>query len=145
MMAFDLHLHASQGDWIVAVIDSGITGVQAMLLNEGDKILIAHRRLFERDAARFFIGCVDAYEAGIAKVTGHSYVRDPISGNMLEKAEPRTKIVALSSGTLIVYQLPMETVLEAITLTLEDGILWARDGAAFAMNLGEFTHHRGGV
>jgi hypothetical protein len=43
-----------------------------MMLKEGDKILIAHRRLFEKDDVRFFVGRVDAYEAA----TGHSYVRD---------------------------------------------------------------------
>ena len=33
-----------------------------MLLEPGDKILVAHRRLFERDVVRFFLGSVDAYE-----------------------------------------------------------------------------------
>ena len=78
----------------------------AMLLNEGDKILVAHRRLFARDEARFFLGRVDAYEAGVVKVTGHSYVRDMFAGKMLEKAELRTKLLSLSSGTLMVYLLP---------------------------------------
>ena len=43
-----------------------------MVLKEGDNILVAHRRLFEKDEVRFFVGRVDAYEAGIVKAPGHS-------------------------------------------------------------------------
>jgi hypothetical protein len=74
-----------------------------MILKEGDKILVGHRRLFDKDAVRFFIGQVEAFEAGLVKTTGHSYVRDAMGGQVVEKAEQRTKILSLSSGTLIVY------------------------------------------
>ena len=47
-----------------------------MILNPGDKILVVHRPLFEADTARYFLGLVDAYEAGIAKVVGTSWVKD---------------------------------------------------------------------
>ena len=56
-----------------------------MLLQEGDHILVAHRRLFEKDEVRLFVGRVDAYEAGVVKATGHSYVRDQVSGRMIER------------------------------------------------------------
>jgi hypothetical protein len=36
-----------------------------MLLKTGDKILIAHPRLFESDQDRFFVGQVEDYEAGV--------------------------------------------------------------------------------
>ena len=74
-----------------------------MVLESGDKLLIAHRRLYEKDEMRFFVGHIDGYEAGIARLTGHSYVRDPIGGTMLEKSDLRTKILSLASGTLLVY------------------------------------------
>jgi hypothetical protein len=35
-----------------------------MLLKEGDKILVAHRRLFEKDEVRFFVGQVAACATG---------------------------------------------------------------------------------
>ena len=107
------------------------------MLNEGDKVLVVHRRLFRGDAAHYLVGRVDAYEAGLVKVTGHSYIRDPYTGRMLEKTEPRTKILALTSGTLIVYQLPPATVLESLAFTWVEGRLSASDGQGFAMNLGE--------
>jgi hypothetical protein len=108
-----------------------------MLLQEGDIILVAHRRLFANDAARFFIGRVGAYEAGIVKATGHSYVRDMITGHMLEKSEQRTKLLALASGTLIVYQLPNSVNLDAIRFVSDGRRLSVTDGKAFSMNLAE--------
>jgi hypothetical protein len=111
-----------------------------MLLKKGDKILVAHRRLFENDDVRFFMGQVDDYEGGIFKVKGHSFVPDIISGQMIEKADERTKILALSSGTLLVYQLPDAVALEGLKFTIKDGSLSLTDGMEFTMNLAEHTH-----
>ena len=108
-----------------------------MLLKEGDLILVAHRRLFERDDSRFFIGKVDAYDMGIVKATGHSYVRERMSGNVLEKADVRTKLLSISSGTLMVYQLPNETCLESLAFSFEHGCLSLTDGKELRMNLME--------
>jgi hypothetical protein len=35
-----------------------------MLLKEGDKIRVTHRRLFEKDEVRLFVGQVEACETG---------------------------------------------------------------------------------
>jgi hypothetical protein len=110
------------------------------MLKEGDKVMVAHRRLFPGDVAHYFIGRVDAYDCGVVKVTGHSYIRDLVTGRMIEKMEPRTKILSLTSGTLLVYQLPDSTVLEQVTFNWEEGRLVVSDGQQFTMNLGEFTH-----
>ncbi|HQY87351.1 MAG TPA: hypothetical protein PK402_01750 [Tepidisphaeraceae bacterium] len=111
-----------------------------MLLKEGDNIFVAHRRLFDKDEPRFFVGRVDAYEAGVIKTTGHSYVRDLMDGRMIEKPEERTKILSLSSGTLLVYQLPRAVALDALKFVAGDGSLSLTDGKAFTMNLMEHTH-----
>jgi hypothetical protein len=108
-----------------------------MLLKQGDKIFIANRRLFEKDELRFFIGEVDGYEAGIVKVTGHSYFRDVIAGRVAEKAEERTKIFSLSSGTLLVYQLPQSISPEALKFVSLSGRLVLTDGQNFTMNMSE--------
>ena len=67
-------------------------------MNPGDKLLVAHRRLYREDAGRYFVGRVDACEGALVKVTGHSFVRDMYTGAMVEKTEPRTKILSLSAG-----------------------------------------------
>jgi hypothetical protein len=111
-----------------------------MLLEPGNKILVAHRRLFERDLVRFFLGRVDAYEEGVVKATGRTYVRDPMGGRMIEKADARTKLLSLSSGTLIVYQLPEAVELEGLKFIGSDGLLALTDERGFAMDLTEVAH-----
>jgi hypothetical protein len=111
-----------------------------MLLKAGDKLLIAHRRLFENDEVRFFAGQVQDYEGGVVKVRGHSYVRDVIAGQVIEKAEERTKILSLSSGTLLVYQLPDNVELDALKFVVSEAQLSLTDGRGFTMNLAEHSH-----
>jgi hypothetical protein len=113
-----------------------------MILKVGDKILVAQRRLFPRDQPRFFIGRVDAYESGIVKATGHTFARDLLTGDMLEKADARTKLISLSSGTLIVYQLPDQIALEKLDFFAVNGCLTLSDGQGFVMNLSEFRYAR---
>jgi hypothetical protein len=109
-----------------------------MLLKEGDKVLVAHRRLFPHDEPRFFLGTVDAYQAGVVKVTGHSFIRDLFTG-IVEKRDIRTKLISLSSGTVMVYQLPDHVLLDSMEFRYEDGWLLLSDGRDFAMNLAERT------
>ena len=113
-----------------------------MLLSSNENILVAHRRLFEKDGARFFVGRVDAYDAGIVRATGRTYVRDNMSGAMLEKAESRTKLFSVTSGTLIVYVLPPQVALGELQFVDDDGRLSLRDGKGFNMNLSDSV--RGG-
>ncbi len=111
-----------------------------MVLKEGDKILVAHRRLFENDQVRFFIGRVAVYEGGIVKATGHSYVHDAVGGRVIEKAEERTKILSLTSGTLLVYQLPDTVAFDALKFVSAEGRISLTDGMGFTMNLAEHTY-----
>jgi hypothetical protein len=109
-----------------------------MILEKGDKILVVHRRLFERDSDRFFVGIVDGYEDGIARVSGYSWYKNQLGGVIMEKKEQRTKIFSLSSGTLIVYQLPSSVEMASLQLKLNpEGKLWLMDGTKFKMNLKE--------
>ncbi|MCP5055725.1 MAG: hypothetical protein GY937_03250 [bacterium] len=108
-----------------------------MLLSEGTKLLICHRRLFADDHLRFFFGVVEMYSDGIVKVSGYSWARDQISG-FQRKSGRRTKLVAVSSGTLIVYEIPSDVDLEAVRIEQPDiHRVIATDGAAFQMDLAE--------
>ena len=109
-----------------------------MILQEGNKVLVVHRRLYETDDARFFIGTVDGYEAGIAKVSGYSLVKDSFSGELIEREDQKTKIFAISSGTLIVYELPMDVKISDLRFEVkEGGKLWLTDGKNLMMDLSE--------
>ena len=84
-----------------------------MLLSNGAKVLVCHRRLFVEDQARYFFGVVEDYCEGVAKVSGFTWTRDPTQG-FQRKPDRRTKLIAVASGSVIVYELERETDLEAI-------------------------------
>ena len=116
-----------------------------MVLRSGDKLLIVHRRLFDKDQSRLFIGRVEEYDAGLVKVAGRTFVRDPLSGEYVGRADTRIKILALSSGTLIVYQLPQNTQLENIQFILDSsGGITMTDGNVLSMDISEIPHSASG-
>lgn len=112
-----------------------------MILEPGMKVLIAHRRLFESDHVRFFVGLVEGYENGLSRVTGHTWTRDPYQGKFVRKNDERTKIVAIASGTVIVYQLPAHVSLASLRIESEGNSLVARDEGSFRMDLSEGQMH----
>lgn len=105
------------------------------LLTPGDKLFVAHRRLFANDEPRFFAGRVVACEAGIAKVAGHAWVREHVRGEFGRKADERVKLVPLSSGAVIVYQLPDEVDLAHLRLETRKHHFLLSDGGGFSMDL----------
>lgn len=111
------------------------------MLEQGEKVLIVHRRMFEKDSPRFFVGEVQAYEQGIVKVKGYTFVKDMFSGSMKKKSDLRTKVMSIVSGTLIVYQLPVIVLLDSVTFNRDqDGGLVLMDGEGFSMDMSEASH-----
>lgn len=108
-----------------------------MILDSGMKVLVSHRRLFESDHARFFVGLVEAYESGVARITGNTWTLDGYRGNFAGKEDLRTKIVAIASGTLIVYQLPSTVDLGSFVIERVENAIHARDALGFDMDLSE--------
>jgi hypothetical protein len=110
-----------------------------VFLEPGQKILVVHRRLFEKDRPRFFAGVVDGFNEnnGLLKVTGHSFGLAR-AGGVSKKRDPRTKILSLTSGTLLVYQLPESADLSKAEMKLDkEGNLWLSDGHYLHMDLSE--------
>jgi len=108
-----------------------------MLLSNGAKVLVCHRRLFSEDQSRYFFGVVEDYSEGIAKVSGFTWTRDPTHG-FQRKSDRRTKLIAVASGSVIVYELAREIDLEAVRIEQPGGhAIFATDGAKFRMDLAE--------
>ena len=107
-----------------------------MLLAADTKVLVVHRRLFEKDQSRYFVGRVEGYDSGIAKIRGRTWTRDKY-GHIIKKMDERTKILSLSSGTLIVYQLPIDTDMDALQINMTDEQVVLSDGKTFEMDLSE--------
>lgn len=111
------------------------------MLEAGNKLLVAHRRLFESEQPRYFVGEVVAYEAGIVKLAGFSFARDNMAqGGFIRKDDARIKIVAIVSGTFIVYQLPDQTDIQQVRFEATEGDLQLIDGKTLTMNLTELVH-----
>jgi hypothetical protein len=108
-----------------------------MVLKPGDKVLIVHRRLFEKDSTRFFAGAVEEYDAGVAKVTGLTFSQDMMTGHVHKKDDPRTKIVAIGSGTVLVYQLTGDPQIDKLHFIHSGAKKKLTDGGDFQMDLTE--------
>lgn len=111
-----------------------------MMLETGDTVLVSHRRLFDGDEPRFFVGQTIACEGPLFKAEGYTFVRDLSNGHIVKKEEKRTKILSLSAPGQIVYQLPDEIDMESIDVVSRnaDAVLVA--GPRQIMNLSEHTH-----
>lgn len=114
-----------------------------MILEVGSKVLVVHRRLYEKDRARYFVGNVDCCEAGVARVNGFTWSQDPINGKLVKKEDPRTKVVAFASQGLIIYALPPNVRLSNLSFDFsQEGRLWLTDKEnRFQMDLTEACHH----
>lgn len=111
-----------------------------MIMETGATILISHRRLFEGDEPRYFVGRVVACEAPFVKAVGYSFVRDLSTGQIVKKQEQRTKLFSLSSPGFIVYQLPHEIDVENVDFKSGHGEAALLDGCRIIMDLSEHTH-----
>ena len=112
-----------------------------MILEQGDKVMIVHRRLYQEDCSRYFVGVVDGYADGIAKVTGHTWLRDNDAGRFIVKKDPRTKIFSLQSGTLIVYQLPGDVDMAKLSFVEDDQLNCSlNDGKDLSIDVTETVH-----
>ena len=110
-----------------------------MILRKGEKIHVIHRRLFEKEPHRHFIGVVDEYEGGVARVTGHVYTVDPVKFAFIRRAEKRTRIISVVSGDLLVNVIPPAVDLEKIIYKQEAKSVRVTDGADWHLDLSEFT------
>ena len=108
-----------------------------MLLAAGAKLLVCHRRLYAEDHLRLFIGTVECYADGIAKVSGFTWTRDATHG-FQRKNGRRTKFISLVSGTVMAYELPGDLDPESVHIDQSTGHgVIMTDGASFKMDLSE--------
>ncbi|MCT6698163.1 hypothetical protein [Rheinheimera sp. 4Y26] len=107
------------------------------MLKNNDKLLVCYRRLFINDENRFFLGTVDEYDNGLVKITGHSFLRDGITGQIAEKSSQATKILSISAGSLIVYLLPDSVDIDKLHFSQQKLKICLTDGQDFSLDLTE--------
>ena len=110
-----------------------------MILSKGEKIHIVQRRHFDKDPHRHFLGVVDEYENGLARVTGHIFTVDFVKFAFFRRPEPRTKIVALHSGELLINVLPPSVDLAKVVYRTEDRSVRVTDGGEWFMDISDLA------
>ena len=110
-----------------------------MILKQGEKVHIIHRRQYEKDHHRHFVGIVEGYEDGVARVTGNVYTVDPVKFTFIRRPETRTRLVAVGSGHVLVNVLPASVALDKITYKTERKAVRVTDGSSWYLDLSEYT------
>jgi hypothetical protein len=108
-----------------------------MILKKGEKIHVIHRRNFEKEAQRHFVGVVDSYENGVARVSGHVYAVDSARFSFVRRPERRTRIISLVSGELIENGLPASVELERVEYRQENKGIRVTDGSDWHLDISE--------
>ena len=111
-----------------------------MLVEPGNHLLIVHRRLFETDHSRFFVGKVEGYDCGIARVSGYSYGRDHLNSKFIRKPDLRTKLIGITSGSLIIYCLPNDISLDDVAFDVTEAGLKLNCPPNVSLILSEYFH-----
>ncbi len=62
-----------------------------MVLEQNDVVLLSHRRMFQHDEARYFLGRALASDGALIKVEGYSIVRDVSNGEVVKKTRNALK------------------------------------------------------
>jgi len=109
------------------------------LLRRGEKIHAIHRRHFEKDARRHFVGEVESYEHGLARASGYVFVVDDLNKHMfVKRPDRRTKLIPISSGEVIVNVIPDSVDVERVHYELKDRALHVTDGKSWRIDVKEF-------
>jgi hypothetical protein len=113
--------------------------MQAAILKRGENVLVIHRRRFDRDIRRHFVGTVEAYEDGIVRAWGYVFVNDDLNKQVfLKRPDRRTKLIPLGSGDVIVNVIPNTVDIEEVQYELADRTLRVTDGNGWKMDVKEF-------
>jgi predicted regulator of Ras-like GTPase activity (Roadblock/LC7/MglB family) len=109
------------------------------LLRPGEKIHVIHRRQFDKDARRHFVGEVESYEGGMARASGYVFVVDDLNKHMsVKRPDRRTKLIPISSGAVIVNVIPESADIEQVHYELKDSALHVTDGQSWRIDVKEF-------
>ena len=109
------------------------------ILSPGEKVHVIHRRHFESEPHRHFVGTVDVYEGGVARVTGHVFTVDTMTFQFIRRPELRTRIISASSGEVLINVLPPSVELEKIVYKIEAKAVRVTDGSDWHLDISEVT------
>lgn len=107
-----------------------------MILKPGEKVFVIHRQMVPGDARRHFFGVVEACVGDLARVTGRVFSLDSRTNQFVPRDLPRTRIIPLGSGGVIVNILPNSVNVEKIAYnSVQGGQLHITDGAKWHLDI----------
>ena len=115
----------------------------ASILAPGEKIHVIHRRHFDHEPHRHFVGVVNDYREGVLRMTGHVYAVDPTTYQFIRRPEQRTRVVSVVSGEVIVNIIPTSVDLSKITYRQEGTAVRVSDGSEWHLDISEVGWRRG--
>jgi hypothetical protein len=110
-----------------------------VILQPGEKIHVIHRRFFEKEPHRHFIGVVEACADGAARVVGHVWTVDRVKYVFVKRPEKRTRVISLVSGDLLINVLPPSVDLDRIVYKQEKKSVRVTDGSDWHLDLSELA------
>lgn len=110
-----------------------------MVLRSGEKVHIIHRRHYEKDQHRHFVGVVEAYENGIARIVGNVYTVDTVKFQYIRRPETRTRLVSIIAGEALVNIIPPAVQLDKIIYKQEKKAVRVTDGSDWFLDISEFS------
>jgi hypothetical protein len=110
-----------------------------MILNKGEKIHVIHRRHFEKDLHRHFVGVVEEYDSGVARVNGYVYTVDMAKFVFVKRPDRRIRVISVISGDLLVNVLPAAVDIENIVYKQEKKAVRVTDGSEWHLDISEHT------
>lgn len=106
-----------------------------VILQPGEKVFVLHRPIVTGEARRHFFGVVEDCNGMLARVTGRVFSINSKLNQFESRDQPRTRIIPLGSGDVIVNILPASVNIDRITyssapggkLHITDGSEWHLD------------------
>lgn len=109
------------------------------MLENGEKVFVITRRLFDGDRLRQFVGEVMESSDTVIKVRGYVFVHDDFTNEIVRREDVRTRIISLVDAVNIILVIPKEVDLENVQYEIDNmnqHVL--TDKESFSMNLNEF-------
>ena len=114
------------------------------VLSPGEMVHSRTRPRFVDDVRRSFIGVVKAYEDGVARVEGKTWVFNAREGIYGSKRDTRVRLIPVASGEFIVNVLPRTTQIEKLRYErTKDGRMLLTDGGSLNMDVSEYRQRPG--
>ena len=112
-----------------------------MIIEQGNKVHIVYRALYENSTRRHFLGEVIAAEGALCQLQGYVFVYNPNSAKYIKKPEKRTTIADLGESGYIVNILDPAVELDNVFYKYipEVGLV-ATDNKNFNLDINEFGY-----